>query len=135
MKTTMKTAFLALLLIGCGVPESAPPIPAPVADMARADAKPPQLVLAFPRSIPTGAETEVHFVGIGDGIALDKLQRSHFNFGLCDYDILSFTYTPRGPNAFTLSLNVRPGVAPATCDLTITPQGLTLLQALSLVAP
>ncbi len=132
----MKTSsLLALLLFACSAPESTTQIAAPVVDMALADAKPPQLVLAFPRSITTGAETEVHFVGIGDGIALDKLQRSHFNFGLCDYDILSFTYTPRGANAFTLSLNVRPSVAPATCDLTITPQGLTLLQALSLVAP
>lgn len=132
----MKTlSLLALLLFACGAPEPTTQIAAPVVDMSPTDAQPPQLVLAYPHSIPTGAETEVHFVGIGDGIALDKLQRSRFNFGLCDPDILSFSYTPRGPNAFTLSLNVQQGVAPATCDLTIAPQGLTLPQALSLVAP
>lgn len=127
----MKTlSLLALLLFACGAPETQ--IAAPVVDMSPTDAQPPQLVLAYPHSIPTGAETEVHFVGVGDGIALDKLQRSQFNFGLCEYDILSFTYTPRGPNAFTLSINVQQGVAPAICDLTITPQGLTLPQAISL---
>lgn len=95
-KETMKTSsLLALLLFACSAPESTTQIAAPVVDMSPTDAQPQQLALAFPHSIPTGAETEVHFVGIGDGIALDKLQRSQFNFGLCEYDILSFTYTPR----------------------------------------
>ena len=133
--------LLALFLVGCSASEfSDAKIAAPTVstNMSRdmPSAVPPQIVLACPRSIPIGAETLVQFVGLGDGIALDKLQHSHFDFGTdCEYDFLSYTYSPRGPNAFTLSLNVRPGVAPATCNLTISPQGLTLPQAFSLVTP
>lgn len=128
MKNLNALIFAAFL--GCNPVEvvSPPPTIAPPADMA----SPPQLLAATPRMIPIGLETVVKVVGIGSG--LDELQRSSFSFGLdCDYDIAAFTYTPTAPNAFSLSLNVRPGVVPAVCDLVIRPQGLKLSPAFSLV--
>jgi len=110
------------------VAQPQPPRVAPPVDMAE-----PQLLLsATPCMIPIGLETTVKVIGTGSG--LDELQHSTFSFGLdCDFDIAAFTYTPTAPNAFDLSLNVRPGVAPAVCNLVITPPGLQLPQAFSLV--